>query len=257
MRHKRAVRDRAARFEATAGGPLWASACSARRGLLGSLAITLLRCGHIQPAGVAAFEAIENFARFFDLSGLIVKDAQRGIASGPFGQQIRRRAPGARRPARFCPAGPRPGPAPTEFFRSREFARALSAESARRRRHRCRAAAPASAKDSTDRCRDCERWRREKFRLLFAVSPSATSMSPKQSERGVILLARGRNCLRGRECFLEYGLCGNRHRPDRTSRRRNRDWPSARPGNAGSRRRTDDSAPAARPRRFACGSRLR
>ena len=43
---------------------------------------------HIQAAGVAAFEAIQHFAGFFDLSGLIIEDAERGVASRPFGQQI-------------------------------------------------------------------------------------------------------------------------------------------------------------------------
>ena len=42
----------------------------------------------VEAPGVASFEAIENFARFLDLSSLIVKNAERGIAAGPFGHQL-------------------------------------------------------------------------------------------------------------------------------------------------------------------------
>ena len=62
--------------------------CLGRRGRCRSSRQDFFDTIHIQAAGVAAFETVQHFAGFVYLSGLIVEDAQRGIAAGPFGQQI-------------------------------------------------------------------------------------------------------------------------------------------------------------------------
>ena len=47
--------------------------------------IKLLRYVRRQTTGVVTFEAVEYFASFLNLSGLVVEDAERRIAADPFG----------------------------------------------------------------------------------------------------------------------------------------------------------------------------
>ena len=78
---------------------------------------------------------------------------------------------------------------------------------------------------------------------------------PEQRKIRIVLLARGRNCLRRRERILRIFLSGNTRLPGRISRHRNPDSRAAHSENAGSRRRTYESALAARQFRSACDSR--
>ena len=41
---------------------------------------------HIQASSVASLETVEHFARFLNLSRLVIKDAERGITAGPLRQ---------------------------------------------------------------------------------------------------------------------------------------------------------------------------